>query len=639
MVFSEDLLADYLKHRKHTSPGKDGVHCFAWKYGNRLTFEYLRDLFLASTCSTPKPVDLNDGVMVFAPKGSAEDDFIADPHAVFRRPEELRPLTLKNEDNKTVAGVTNWIITPVVAKSSSKLQNGFKRDCQLTQNVVDLDFESRKQTLLFQGRFDKFRYSEQLILNREGLVNSLPVLMLYDYAAAFPSVSHAWLFMVLNYINIPLGLMNTINALYTGNSAFQQGREGLVWLFGIISGVLQGCPLSGSLFVICIDPLLYAFDRYVQRSSLGIVRACADDIGACLAGLTHLPIIFRLFEEFRLLSGLCLKPKKCVMVLLSVEASIHNIAIIRTWLSRNLPQWKDIEISNVGKYLGLMVGPNAGVSQWNAATRKFLDRVAWIHNACLPPHLAAARYNSHAIPILGYIGQLVPPPKKYKILALDAVGSVLRLPGRSLDYPTAHCLEELGGPKLVDLIAYVNACCVRASIKMFTGFQEQSSLLKELALQHNLLCFVNKVATKPHGWDSEAFCFTLTSAYNSEVGSFIRENRESLRGSIQRNAYQRLKDNKGAWTSILTKRINMFCVPEVEVEVLETVPHGVSTSSSSTDSSSSDVAVHLPIRNLGLVVRQPQVSCLGKAIVELTPGPRMCLIKTLKRVGYFHSLP
>lgn len=58
-------------------------------------------------------------------------------------------------------------------------------------------------------------------------------------------------------------------------------RDGeMLWLSCVISGVLQGGPLSGSSFVIALDPLLYTFKHAIEDTSLGKVRACADDVGA-----------------------------------------------------------------------------------------------------------------------------------------------------------------------------------------------------------------------------------------------------------------------------------------------------------------------------------------------------------------------
>ena len=45
-----------------------------------------------------------------------------DRKGVFRHPNELQPLSLKNADNKVVAGVGNWCIKPVVADAAMRSQ-------------------------------------------------------------------------------------------------------------------------------------------------------------------------------------------------------------------------------------------------------------------------------------------------------------------------------------------------------------------------------------------------------------------------------------------------------------------------------------------------------------------------------------
>ena len=46
-------------------------------------------------------------------------------------------------------------------------------------------------------------------------------------------------------------------------------HEGPAFIFIILSGVLQGCLLSGSLFAISIDPLLQMFKVKLEDSALG----------------------------------------------------------------------------------------------------------------------------------------------------------------------------------------------------------------------------------------------------------------------------------------------------------------------------------------------------------------------------------
>jgi hypothetical protein len=151
---------------------------------------------------------------------------------------------------------------------------------------------------------------------------------------------------------------------------------------------LQGCPLSGTLFVFAIDPLLYKLRLDIEDTGLGHIRACADDVGICLYKLMSLKQIFNIFDAFRLLSGLSLKPIKSIIVLLACLASKHNCEQVRGWLLHNIPNWVDMSIVNHAKYLGILLGPSAGEKQWDVALRKFRDRVSEIHqrkSLCLLP--------------------------------------------------------------------------------------------------------------------------------------------------------------------------------------------------------------------------------------------------------------
>ena len=128
------------------------------------------------------------------------------------------------------------------------------------------------------------------------------------------------------------------------------------WLCAVISGVLQGCPLSGFLFVRSIDPLVHLFQNKIEDRALGAVRACADDIGASLKALYYLPILHTAFEEFQNVSGLTLKPQNCAIILTSLIASPGNCAAVANWLTEHCPDWASMQITNAGKDLGFQLG-------------------------------------------------------------------------------------------------------------------------------------------------------------------------------------------------------------------------------------------------------------------------------------------
>ena len=143
-----------------------------------------------------------------------------------------------------------------------------------------------------------------LNLCKEGIIGKLPLLLLFDFAAAFPSVRHAWLVFIIMQIGMPRGLQKAIKRMYADNEAFYECGGDIYWLFCVVSGVLQGCPLSGSLFVICMDPLLHFFKPHIEDRGLCIVRACSDDVGATLGALHVLPIFQNGLDKFKRLFSL-----------------------------------------------------------------------------------------------------------------------------------------------------------------------------------------------------------------------------------------------------------------------------------------------------------------------------------------------
>ena len=140
----------------------------------------------------------------------------------------------------------------------------FYLDEILGENIIELDAFSRT-----------YGMDESLFF---------PVLALFDFGSAFPSLIQQWMFLVFQVIGIPEGAYHILNAVYfvvqaVGRIAGSSSRH----LFFILSGIIQGCPLAGTCFAIAMDPFLALFKHTVDDQCLGCIRACSDDIGAALA--------------------------------------------------------------------------------------------------------------------------------------------------------------------------------------------------------------------------------------------------------------------------------------------------------------------------------------------------------------------
>ena len=107
---------------------------------------------------------------------------------------------------------------PSCGKYAIKLQTGFIWMRQMLQNAIDLDFFGRADTLQYIDNYSngypewEFKHRPLNINDLDNLGN-IPILGLFDYAAAFPSVAHAWMFAILIHLGMPKGLLNAIETL------------------------------------------------------------------------------------------------------------------------------------------------------------------------------------------------------------------------------------------------------------------------------------------------------------------------------------------------------------------------------------------------------------------------------------------
>ena len=80
----------------------------------------------------------------------------------------------------------------------------------------------------------------------------------------------------------------------------------------MLSGVLQGCPLSGTVFAVSFDsPLRCLVEGIGDR---GLVLACADDVLLLLRAISAVQCVVRIFAIITLATGMIVNLSKCVAV-------------------------------------------------------------------------------------------------------------------------------------------------------------------------------------------------------------------------------------------------------------------------------------------------------------------------------------
>ena len=88
--------------------------------------------------------------------------------------------------------------------------------------------------------------------------------LLTDFAAAYPSVNHSWIFSVIEDSGLPAFLCRFQRSIYRDSITHVEfaGAEGGEFLR--TRRVRQGCPASGFLFAMAFDPIF----RWLQESTV-----------------------------------------------------------------------------------------------------------------------------------------------------------------------------------------------------------------------------------------------------------------------------------------------------------------------------------------------------------------------------------
>ena len=211
----------------------------------------------------------------------------------------------------------------------SPLQRGFLHGRSMLHNVMDVEQAAMEVSLQ----------------------DADAAMLLFDFAAAFPSLGPELIEETLAHLGLPAEVLATVAALYDGNHCSLIAGGCRHRGFPMLRGLRQGCPLSPLLYVLVADSLLRALAAAVPTAT---VRGYADDTAMVLQQWrTHWPAIQQIFTRFAAVSGLDLNIGKTVLIPLGDE----SCEAVRASLAAAGDLWMDIEVARWGRYLGFAVGP------------------------------------------------------------------------------------------------------------------------------------------------------------------------------------------------------------------------------------------------------------------------------------------
>lgn len=127
-------------------------------------------------------------------------------------------------------------------------------------------------------------------------------------------------------------------------------QDGVHELGEVTSGIAQGCPLAGLLFVSAMGPVGRHLHSAFREARGGRARQCADDIAVVLRAARFLSVLAPIFRDADKDAGLHLKLAKCEVVLVGRDRGDTARAIAEAELARADPEWRNFRVGEAGKY-------------------------------------------------------------------------------------------------------------------------------------------------------------------------------------------------------------------------------------------------------------------------------------------------
>ena len=187
-------------------------------------------------------------------------------------------------------------------------------------NLVMNDIVREHQTCSMKGRsmFDNITLTRDLIYDSNIRKNTLNIVSV-DQRKAFDSISHKYLFKLLEYLNLGEFMFKNIRRLYENSYAKINVNGFETKEIKVNSGIKQGCSLSMILYVLAIEELLIRVNKNEKIKGYQIniiiisqikVSAYADDVIGYLSDQRSIKEFFCEFGEWGEVSGAQINDEK-----------------------------------------------------------------------------------------------------------------------------------------------------------------------------------------------------------------------------------------------------------------------------------------------------------------------------------------
>ena len=173
------------------------------------------------------------------------------------------------------------------------------------------------------------------IISLAKLRNDKAAILSIDQAKAYDRVSHAWLFKVLKHCNFSEVVINIIRTLYRDAQSKVLVNKTLSSALMLCRGCRQGDSLSGTIYILCLEPLLEKIRQDISISGLHIPNkgiqkliAFADDTNFFLKNSDSIIKILQMFKHFGRASGSLINVNKTKLMAIGEGIDIeHELSV------------------------------------------------------------------------------------------------------------------------------------------------------------------------------------------------------------------------------------------------------------------------------------------------------------------------
>jgi hypothetical protein len=244
-----------------------------------------------------------------------------------------RPISLLNVDYKILAKIISDRMRKCLPKIIHSDQKGFVPSRRLEDAVI-------KATTLIEYCHlqDKPKY-----------------MLLLDQEKAFDRVSREYMHQVLKEFNFPPLIVNAVLAMYSKTTANISINGQMSKTIDLKSGVRQGCPLSPTLFALCIEPLGNLIREDSDYTGINIpnvgqfkISKYADDTIFFIDCQKDLDIILRHLKAYE--NATAAKANVAKTEILPIGPNTHSV---ENPLSTNITI---LDYNTEVKFLGVLIG-------------------------------------------------------------------------------------------------------------------------------------------------------------------------------------------------------------------------------------------------------------------------------------------